>query len=345
MMPSAPPENLYDDEAAMLEHYRQQHLLRSSVDQDALYAQRLQQEEQDRQYARDMEEQLRREEELRRNSFAAAIPTSTQVVANDEAVARDMAQQLQDEDVARQFALAEERALAARVAEAAAQPATTSCRRRLLTQLMPCLCVLGGAAVIYLVLSSTGNADVIPIPGFGQGPFLSDSDPFDGLNPWEVARWRNGGTGGLQLTVVNALEESWNDVFPVVVADWDNGVPDALSLSVEAATAPDFECDPIEGKSKVCNGDYGDTQWKGINLAVLERNYIVASSSKMNEFYLKGASTAQKRYTLCHGTYWSNGRWTLLMQESIMAHTSLACLSLPYDIHRNGTCLWLAPFR
>ena len=60
------------------------------------------------------------------------------------------------------------------------------------------------------------------------------------------------------------------------------------------------DCEPVDNKAKVCNGNYGDTLWRGINQVLIQNGYIVATTSKMNEFYLNKASVAQKRYTLCH---------------------------------------------
>lgn len=75
--------------------------------------------------------------------------------------------------------------------------------------------------------------------------------------------------------------------------------PDALSLT-RSSSEYDYNCDPIRGKMKVCNGDYGDTRWKGINQVLLTNGWIISSIAKMNEFYLGSASFDQRRYTMCH---------------------------------------------
>ena len=53
---------------------------------------------------------------------------------------------------------------------------------------------------------------------------------------------------------------------------------------------------------KVCNGDYGDTGWRGINELILtDKNQIVSSVAKMNEYYLTSSTSAlDKQYTMCH---------------------------------------------
>lgn len=113
-------------------------------------------------------------------------------------------------------------------------------------------------------------------------------DPFNATTPEDANRWagtRN--RGGLTLELVNALEEKWFPYFDLAVAQWDSGTPDVLTLST-SMDKPDAACSPIRGKMKVCNGDYGDTRWKGINVVNLINEEIIESSAKMNEFYLAG---------------------------------------------------------
>jgi hypothetical protein len=53
----------------------------------------------------------------------------------------------------------------------------------------------------------------------------------------------------------------------------------------------DPSCTPVDGILKVCNSDYGQTGWKGINeCAINGLNKIVQSVAKMNEYYLSGSS-------------------------------------------------------
>jgi len=138
------------------------------------------------------------------------------------------------------------------------------------------------------------------IPSFGNfGNGFLDEDPWVGLKPGDVVRWNNGGVGGLKLELVNALESQWEDIFLTVVSEWDNGNPKTLQLTT-SKESHDPECEPIDNKSKVCNSNYGDTQWRGINQVLIQNGYIVATTSKMNEFYLEKSSEAQRRYTMCH---------------------------------------------
>ena len=51
----------------------------------------------------------------------------------------------------------------------------------------------------------------------------------------------------------------------------------------------------------VCNGDYGDTSFHGVNEILVFGDSITASVAKLNEFYMATASEARKQYTVCHG--------------------------------------------
>ncbi len=73
--------------------------------------------------------------------------------------------------------------------------------------------------------------------------------------------------GGLQLTLVNSLDDKWQKEFEVAVADWSES--DALTLSVEVVQVdPEWSkekrCARQQGKQVVCNGNFGETGWVGI---------------------------------------------------------------------------------
>ena len=128
---------------------------------------------------------------------------------------------------------------------------------------------------------------------------LKQGDPYTGQNNTQA--WPNKGKG-LELTVVNALSEDWYPYFTTAIEEWDSGTPDALTLTTEVGQV-DSNCSAIEGVLKVCNGNYGETDWKGINKVLMDTvtNYIVASTALMNEFYLpSSASDDEKQYTMCH---------------------------------------------
>jgi hypothetical protein len=128
---------------------------------------------------------------------------------------------------------------------------------------------------------------------------ILETDPYAGTNGTEYMWDGASGSGGLELELLNALTDDWQSYFDQAVTDWESGTPDALSLTTKQITA-ESKCSPVDGVMKVCNGDYGDTGWRGINEYATINDRIISSSAKMNEFYLTKADTTERQYTMCH---------------------------------------------
>lgn len=115
--------------------------------------------------------------------------------------------------------------------------------------------------------------------------------------------WKRRSGEGLELKVVNALTADWHEEFDKALVDW-NLSPD-LTLTSEVVDY-DADCKPENGIMKVCNNDYGDVGWKGINELLTQGSTIVSSIAKMNEFYVgQFVNTAadiddERQYTMCH---------------------------------------------
>lgn len=125
-------------------------------------------------------------------------------------------------------------------------------------------------------------------------------DPFSKANPEDANKWSTPGNVGLELTLINSLDDMWYTYFDVAIQEWDAGTPDALTLATEMGQ-PEPECSPVDGVMKVCNGDYGETDWKGINTVLIESGWITTSSAKMNDhFFAAGADENKRQYTMCH---------------------------------------------
>ena len=154
------------------------------------------------------------------------------------------------------------------------------------------------ALIIYFDIGKDDFAGWIP----DEEDFRNE-DPFNAVLPEDANRWRNKGDG-LRLEILNALDERWYPYFEASVREWDEGSPDALTL-FSSFRSPDASCEAVQGKLKVCNGNYGDTRWRGINQILLTNGFIVASSARLNEFYLSGAGPDQAAYTTCHEI----GKW------------------------------------
>jgi hypothetical protein len=173
------------------------------------------------------------------------------------------------------------------------------------------MCGLVGFGIWYALGSPDGDDLAnFEFPDFGDFAGVLDNftdfeggfntDPFIGDNT--TTNWDNGGgNNGLELELVNALDDTWQDEFVAAVSDWENGDPDALTLSTSQADV-DNACTPIKGVMKVCNGNYGETGWLGINEIVSTTNsgIIQNSVAKMNEFYLNQADDIERQYTMCH---------------------------------------------
>jgi hypothetical protein len=84
---------------------------------------------------------------------------------------------------------------------------------------------------------------------------------------------------GLSLTIVNNLisGSDWDTYFNTYITEWDNGSPDAVTLQVRSMDY-DPTCRGVLRAMKVCNGNYGPTDWNGVNQVLLKDEYIVSSS-------------------------------------------------------------------
>lgn len=150
-----------------------------------------------------------------------------------------------------------------------------------------CLClggfvVLIGAAVAGLSVALTGD----PNPA---NYFI----PIDPPGAKEAVRWN--ANAGLYLTIENACDDSWTPFFDQSLLDWN--VSESLILSSQRVPY-DADCNPSRGRLKVCNGNYGNTDWRGLNTAVVSvsTGFVVYSVSKLNDFHLE--TDDDKLYTM-----------------------------------------------
>jgi hypothetical protein len=170
-------------------------------------------------------------------------------------------------------------------------------------KVIPIVLVLGLAGGLTYYFLRKNN--MIPEQLNIDWPTLEDfhrEAPWNATNPDDAQRWDNNGQG-LSLTILNALDESWYGYFEKAIADWEAGLDgiDPLTLTTKVV-AQEYDCTPENGFQKVCNGDYGDTGWNGINTITMYGGglLIQSSAAKMNEYYLNHGSDALKQYTMCH---------------------------------------------
>lgn len=147
------------------------------------------------------------------------------------------------------------------------------------------LIVLLGVAIALVI--------VLAPPGGPKEWFLHT--PPAGLTA--AIRWQNGGYGGLKLTVLNAVDGSYQTLFSEWIEKWENSTPAVLNLTTERVSY-DSDCAPIDGVLKVCNGNYGNTGWRGIDMSTLYNGYVINSAAKLNDYYLNSGKQEWKEYTM-----------------------------------------------
>lgn len=158
--------------------------------------------------------------------------------------------------------------------------------------IVPIFVLLGASIGLFY---ATGNGDIIDglIADFDTSLIF---DPSGGDN---APHWPENGNG-LRVMIINALTPEWHNSFDLAVEDWNSGQPDAIEITKEMGTY-DENCEAPDGKVIVCNGDYGDSKWRGVNEAMLNpRGKIVSSTARMNEYYLFNMREGAWQYTLCH---------------------------------------------
>jgi len=253
-----------------------------------------------------------------------AYPVFAEDPVDDEIIARNLQQEIQDEEIARALNEREEQRLRASMRNSTLSNnstvgvrGNTSSRPHAAMQHMihsppsqrsvkRSICYGGIIAIII------GFAAIMVVC-FGEAIWLRfNGNDNDNLQPYFGADWGKGDgspTGsfsqwsndkkGLPLKIQNALSSDWDKYFVQAVSDW-NAAP-ALALSIKNV-AEDPKCEKVNGLLKVCNADYTETTWTGLNELYYIGSFIVASVAKMNEFYLsaKDTSAAERQYVMCH---------------------------------------------
>lgn len=131
---------------------------------------------------------------------------------------------------------------------------------------------------------------------------LFNEDPFVGDNTTNLWVGHIRGEGGLSLELWNALDDSWQQEYSEAVNDWNTFCDPKVLVLTTTDVPVDNECTQEDGLMKVCNGNYGDTGWLGINqvLKSVPTGIIQSSVAKMNEHYLANADYDERLYTMCH---------------------------------------------
>eukprot|EP00579_Thalassiosira_antarctica_P001040 CAMPEP_0201876226 /NCGR_PEP_ID=MMETSP0902-20130614/7967_1 /ASSEMBLY_ACC=CAM_ASM_000551 /TAXON_ID=420261 /ORGANISM="Thalassiosira antarctica, Strain CCMP982" /LENGTH=644 /DNA_ID=CAMNT_0048403423 /DNA_START=97 /DNA_END=2031 /DNA_ORIENTATION=- len=244
---------------------------------------------------------------------------------NDEAVARRLEQEYRDAELASRLAHAERSSADFAVdtvpvgnivslpqgdsfeqfdesptRAASARSTSSDCRGKVMHYTLRAILGIFVALLtflIYITVFGKQTSDILDpaswLPGY------PDIDPSLG-SVGEHNRWKTNGDG-LSLQVLNNLVvgSDWNEYLELSIYEWDNGTPDAVTLNIRTMTI-DPDCRAVRRAMKVCNANYGPTDWRGVNQILLQDDYIITSLAKMNDYYLEGTNKAQKQYTMCH---------------------------------------------
>jgi chemotaxis protein histidine kinase CheA len=292
--------------------------------QDEEYARRLQNQvlKEDNRRRRQSEQQKQQQKQQRPEQAPTSIYPRTRTSSHfldertnsslsDEATARRIQQELQDAEFAQRLSVLEQQeAMAQQVQqqENAAAAARRTPRQNCMRRLVPLLiCATAIAVVPLLFVFGVFNTSDIPIfdditDWINGDPWSGNTTVLGGPSPGgDAYAWSNSGNG-LTLDILNACSDDWQVFINEALANWDQGAPiDSLSFRT---TRIDYEttCSDVTGKLKICNGNYGDTRWRGLNEVMLSprQNTIISSTARLNEYYLSRESDAQKLYTACH---------------------------------------------
>jgi hypothetical protein len=264
-----------------------------SEDADLRMAQQLQDEEMAYQMSQELERAPRSTTSTSNTSGCDFLQGV--VEDNDMVLARQIAQEAEDADLARQYTTYEQEA-------ASRQQASRRQGNTFYGRVAPLLCCAVAISIPLLFVFGVFNTDSVPGLDFNWDDFV-DSDPYNGqtvnrTNPKAAASWDNSGKG-LTLELLNALQDNWQNTFETALVNWDNGFPDALTLVTRRVTY-DLDCKAVNNKLKVCNGNYGNNRWRGLNQMAIRGQTIFQSTAKMNEYYLTSTTDDARLYTMCH---------------------------------------------
>lgn len=161
----------------------------------------------------------------------------------------------------------------------------------------PCRCIVMS---IILAAAVTVSTSLILTDSANPLEYFHVPEP-----PGVEAATRWDATSGLYLLVENACDGNWAGIVEQSIMAWN--ASEAVVLTVETVQY-DMDCSPRDNRLKVCNGDYGETSWKGINIMAVDSytDLAVHSTSKLNDRYI--STDDERLYIACH----ENGHGTLL---------------------------------
>ena len=93
---------------------------------------------------------------------------------------------------------------------------------------------------------------------------LSVASTAQASHSWQNLHWARS-SNPFALKIVDSVTGTWDSLLPAVSADWS--VSSVLNTSIEAGATgalARLQCNPVAGKIRVCNANYGPNLWFGI---------------------------------------------------------------------------------
>jgi hypothetical protein len=117
------------------------------------------------------------------------------------------------------------------------------------------------------------------------GAALLALTPASANHSWGNYHWATMGHG-LDVTVVYSVTPKWTTYVNGAVADWEKSRK--LSLTTADGDSSDLarrRCEPIPGKTRVCNAAYGQRPWVGLATIWLSGDHITQAVTQLNDSY------------------------------------------------------------
>ena len=119
---------------------------------------------------------------------------------------------------------------------------------------------------------------------------------------WNNYHWARS-SNPISLAVVDSVAGVWDSLLPPVAAEW--GASTVINMSVQGGSSSLLTrllCQPMSGRIRVCNANYGPTLWFGVAEVWLNASgHIYQATTKVNDFYFTGSfgNNTARRHVLC----------------------------------------------
>ncbi len=118
---------------------------------------------------------------------------------------------------------------------------------------------------------------------------------------WSNYHWARA-SNPFALKIVDSVTGTWDSLLPAVSTDWSASTVLDTSIQAGATGLLDrLQCNPLAGKVRVCNANYGPNLWFGIAQVWLSNGHISQATTKVNDYYFTGTygNDIARRHVLC----------------------------------------------